>query len=119
MKNDPKAVKVAWTVWGVFIVAYLASNWYFLKSGTMPLEKVVLGFGIAMPIVSNLAWWAVGFRLRFRINHWWAFGLLTAITLGISGFATMWTVVKSNPPESSAAASVQGLMACSVSAVRT
>jgi phage shock protein PspC (stress-responsive transcriptional regulator) len=100
MKNDPKAVKVAWIVWGVFIAAYLASNLYFLKSETMPLEKVVLGFGIAMPIISNLAWWAVGFRLRFRISYWWAFGFLTAFILGISGFATMWAVAKSRKVES-------------------
>jgi hypothetical protein len=95
MDNDPKAVKAAWTVWGIFIAGYLVLNWYFVKSESLPMEKLVLGFGIAMPIISNLAWWAVGFRLRFRISYWWAFGILTALILGIAGFFTMWSVAKS------------------------
>ncbi len=107
MKNDQRAVKIAWMVWGTFVVAYLALNFFCLNSSTISKEKVVLGFGIAMPIISNLAWWAVGFRLRFRINHWWAFGFLTSIVLGLAGVFTMWTIAKSAQPDHASSASAQ------------
>lgn len=107
MNSDPKSVKVAWSVWGCFIVFYLAMNYYFVSSETQPVEKVISGFGIAMPIISNLAWWAVGFRLRHRINHWWAFGFLTAVIAGIAGFMTLWTIAKSNQPAQASSASAQ------------
>lgn len=97
MENDPKAVKTAWTVWGVFIIGYLVMNVYVVKNDILEVEKLITGFGIAMPIICNLAWWAVGFRLRFRINHWWAFGFLTSLIVGVAGFMTMWTVAKSKP----------------------
>lgn len=94
MENDPRAVKVAWTIWTIFVVAYLVMNTYLVKSNTLETEKLVTGMGIAMPIICNLAWWAVGFRLRLRINHWWAFGFLTSLVVGVAGFMTMWAVAK-------------------------
>ena len=98
MENDSKAVKTAWTVWGIFVIAYLAMNIYVLNSETLPKENIVPGFGLGMPIICNLSWWAIGFRLRYRIHHWWIFGIATTLVVGIAGFLTMLTVARGLHP---------------------
>ena len=89
MSNDPKVIKTAWIVWGIFLACYLAFNAVAIFSKAIDQEKAMIGFGIVMPILSNLVWWLISFRLRYRMGRWWAIGIVNAVVVGLAGFGTM------------------------------
>ena len=92
MSNDPKVIKTAWIVWSFFLAGYLAINAVAVFSDAIDREKAMIGFGIVMPILSNLVWWLICFRLRFRFKNWWSIGIVNAVVVGLAGFGTMWLI---------------------------
>ena len=90
--SEKRVSRIAWIVWAVFIAAYLAMNALFIFGGRKPTPEILLGWGIGLPILTNLCWWGIAFRLRHRIRVWWAFGICTAAVVGIAGFLSMLAI---------------------------
>ena len=93
MNQEPKVIKTAWTVWAVFLACYLATNAVAVFGNSIDREKAMIGFGVVMPILSNLVWWLIAFRLRFRMGNWWLIGIVNALIVGLAGFGTMLLIV--------------------------
>ncbi len=88
MNKKPKESTV-WVVWGIVMVIYTAMNGFFLTRGEAMKMEAILGWGIIMPILTNLVWWAIAFRFRTYFQRWWIFGITTAVFVGVTGFLTM------------------------------
>ena len=97
MHNEPRVIRTAWTVWAVFLACYLAINAFAVISESVDQEKAMIGFGIVMPILSNLVWWLISFRLRFRMRNWWLIGIVNAVIVGLAGFGTMLLIASLTP----------------------
>ena len=79
-----------WTIWIIVMVIYAVMNGIAVSRAEAPIDpKLIFGWGIIMPILTNLVWWAISFRLRIYFPKWWLFGILTAVFVGTAGFLTM------------------------------
>ena len=79
-----------WTIWIIVMVIYAVMNGIAVSRAEAPIDpKLIFGWGIIMPILTNLVWWAISFRLRIYFPKWWLFGILTAVFVGAAGFLTM------------------------------
>jgi len=92
--NEPRVVRIAWVVWGIFIALYLAMNAFFIFGIEKPTPEILVSWGIGLPILTNLVWWVISFRLRNRIERWWAFGICTAVLVGLAGFLAMLAIAQ-------------------------
>ena len=91
--ETPKA-KTVWIIWAVVMALYSAMNYFMIRPGYVlvppPDQLTILGWAIVMPILTNLVWWIIAFRLRFYFpKNWWAFGIVTTFFVGIAGLLTM------------------------------
>ncbi|NNE92430.1 MAG: hypothetical protein HKN23_12345 [Verrucomicrobiales bacterium] len=91
--------RVIWIVWAVVMAVYGVMNFISVRSHEKPDETTLLGWGIAMPVLTNLVWWMIAFRTRrFLGNRWWAVGIATAIAVGLAGLLSMIALAQSAAP---------------------
>ncbi len=95
---EPRVSRFAWIVWTAFIVLYLAMNAFFVFGVEKHTAEILVSWGIGLPILTNLIWWVISFRLRNRIQRWWAFGICTAVVVGLAGFLSMLAIAQMQAP---------------------
>lgn len=87
--------KFVWVVWGVCMVIYAGMNALAIYKSGIPGEKLLIGWGFVMPILMNFVWWVIAYRMRFYFQDWWAFGICTAVFVGLAGFLSMLAIAQS------------------------
>ena len=92
MKSPPKSL--VWTVWVIVMVIYAVINTLSVLKQDSPNPTILFGWGIIMPVLTNLAWWAIAFRMRFYFPIWWIWGIATTPVVAVAGFLTMVVLTK-------------------------
>ena len=70
MRTQKKST--VWTVWVVVMTIYSVMNALALRKVEAPIDpNILFGWGIIMPVLTNLVWWAIAFRMRVYFQKWW------------------------------------------------
>ena len=86
--------KLVWTIWVVCMTIYAGMNALAIFWSDLPSEKLLIGWGFVMPIIMNFVWWVIAFRMRVYFQQWWAFGICTALFVGLAGFLSMLAIAQ-------------------------